>query len=371
MLNPKRIFPLLLLALALGIIGCSSQEYTTAKLAIQQSDWVKAAEWLPKAMAVEPDNPEIPIILGIEIYAQNKEWDKMNEMFDNAMSINSDKIVEVRNTFLPVKEVVKNYREHFWAESFNAGVEHYRKIQDDPDNRVTHLERAISEFKNAVLINPKDVQSHVTLAKSYFEAGDKETAITSVKEAVIMNPESYEANIAAGQIIARTGGSNFEVLPFIEKAVEINPSSSDALRELAGLYYDLDRKDESVSVFENAIANESGDEVKADLYFNLGVIHNQMANYEEAEKSFDEAFYLNDQDHEAALGMASSYEGLGDKYLNGSDGFEKDPGKASRWYRKAESKLKDVIEIDYDNKNQYERQLKLIRYKRDVAEGNN
>ncbi len=107
MLNPKRIFPLLLLALALGIIGCSSQEYTTAKLAIQQSDWVKAAEWLPKAMAVEPDNPEIPIILGIEIYAQNKEWDKMNEMFDNAMSINSDKIVEVRNTFLPVKEVVK------------------------------------------------------------------------------------------------------------------------------------------------------------------------------------------------------------------------------------------------------------------------
>ncbi|MBL7013061.1 MAG: tetratricopeptide repeat protein [Candidatus Marinimicrobia bacterium] len=371
MLNRKRIFPILLLALALGIIGCSSQEYTTAKLAIQQSDWVKAAEWLPKAMAVEPDNPEIPIILGIEIYAQNKEWDKMNEMFDKAMSINPDKTIEVRNAFLPVKEVVRNYKEHFWAESFNAGVEQYRKIQDDPDNRDTYLERAIDDFKNAVLINPQDVQTHVTLAKSYFESGDNEMAIRSIEGAVKMNPESYEANIAAGQIIARTGGSKFEVLPFIEKAVEVNPSSSDALRELAGLYYDLDRKDESVSVFENAIANEEDDNVKADLFFNLGVIHNQMANYEGAEKAFDEAFYLNDQDHEAALGMASSYEGLGDKYLNGSDGFEKDPTKASRWYRKAESKLKDVIEIDYDNKNQYERQLELIRYKRDVAEGDN
>ena len=39
------------------IFACSSQEYTTAKLAIQQSDWSKVEEWLPKAMEVEPDNP--------------------------------------------------------------------------------------------------------------------------------------------------------------------------------------------------------------------------------------------------------------------------------------------------------------------------
>ena len=39
-------------------MSCSSQEYTTAKLAIQQSDFSKASEWLPKAMEVEPDNPE-------------------------------------------------------------------------------------------------------------------------------------------------------------------------------------------------------------------------------------------------------------------------------------------------------------------------
>ena len=53
------------------IISCSSQEYTTAKLAIQQQDLSKAQEWLPKAMAVEPDNPEIPIVMGVEIHAQN------------------------------------------------------------------------------------------------------------------------------------------------------------------------------------------------------------------------------------------------------------------------------------------------------------
>ena len=63
------------------------------------------------------------------------------------------------------------------------------------------------------------------------------------------------------------------------------------LGELAGIYYDLGKKEQSIQVFENAIANEENDTTKADLYFNLGVIHNQMGNYESAELSFDEAFF--------------------------------------------------------------------------------
>ncbi|GIR29815.1 MAG: hypothetical protein CM15mP44_0980 [Candidatus Neomarinimicrobiota bacterium] len=56
-----------------------------------------------------------------------------------------------------------------------------------------------------------------------------------------------------------------------------------------------------------------------------------MCDYEESEKAFDEAFFLNEEDFEAALGMARSYEGLGDNYLNGGEGcggvFEKIPKK--------------------------------------------
>ena len=44
--------------------------------------------------------------------------------------------------------------------------------------------------------------------------------------------------------------------------------------------------------------------------------------------------------------------------------------KAARWYRKAERKIKDVKSIDFDNSTEYQRQLELIRYKRDIAEGN-
>ena len=95
-----------------------------------------------------------------------------------------------------------------------------------------------------------------------------------------------------------------------------------------------------------------------------------MNNYEAAESAFDEAFFLNEDDYEAALGMARSYEGYGDNFMNGSQGFEKNLNEAARWYRKAEKKIKSVMIIDIENKVTYQKNLELVRYKRDVAEGN-
>jgi tetratricopeptide (TPR) repeat protein len=354
------------------MVACSSQEYTTAKLAIQQSDFTKAAEWLPKAMAVEPNNPEIPMVMAIEIHAEKGAWLDMVDLFEKAMDINPDQVIEVRGSFIQVKEAVSNYTDFYWAKEFNLGVEEFKKIQEDPDNKPDYIENAIEYFNNAIDINPADEKTHVTLARCYADKGDKEAAKGAVLDAVAINPESFEANFSAAQILGRAGMTSKEILPYYEKATSIEPSNSRALRELAGIYYDLNQKERSIEVFENAIANEEDKIIKADLYFNLGVIHNQMGNYEGAEISFDEAFFLNEDDFEAALGMAMAYKGLGDKYLDGTEeGFEKDLNKAARWFRKAEKKIKDVMIIDVDNKETYQKDLKLIRYKRDIAEGNN
>ena len=369
MFNNKSISLALLFTFTMLIVACSSQEYTTAKLAIQQSDFAKAAEWLPKAMAVEPDNPEIPVSMGVEIYAKDNDWTNMAAMFDKAMAIDPDKVIEVRGSFIPVKDAVNNYIEFYWAQEFNKGVEQFKKIQDDPENKPEYLDIAIDYFLNAAIIMPTDANTHATLAKCYFDVRDTSAAKNAALTAVEKNPESFEANFGAGQILIRAGASSEDVLPYYEKATSIKPSNSKVLRELAGTYYDLGQRERSLEVFENAISNEDDKIVKADLYFNLGVIHSQMQNFEESEKAFDEAFFLNEDDFEAALGMARSYEGLGDNYLNGAEGFEKDLDKSARWYRKAEKKIKSVMIIDIDNKGTYQKTLELIRYKRDVAEG--
>ena len=371
MMSKNKIFIFVnMLIFSIFIMSCSSQEYTTAKLAIQQSDFSKASEWLPKAMEVEPDNPEIPMVMAIEIHAQNEDWNEMIALFDRAMGINSEKVVEIRGAFIPVKEAVSNYVEFYWAKEFNEGVAQFKKMQEDPENKQDYLQLAINHFTNAAIINPSDANTHATLAKCYLDKGDNNSAVDAVLVAVAKNPDSFEANFSAAQILGRTGSSSEEILPYYEKATEIEPSNSKALRELAGAYYDLGNKEKSIQVFENAISNEENDTTKADLYFNLGVIHNQMNNFEAAELAFDEAFFLNEEDFEAALGMARSYEGLGDNYLNGTSGFEEDKNEASRWYRKAEKKIKSVMVIDIDNKEVYQKNLELVRYKRDVAEGN-
>ena len=355
--------------LGLLIVACSSQEYTTAKLAIQQSDWSKAEEWLLKAMAVEPDNPEIPIVYAVEVHARNRNWKQMQEMLQKALSIDPNKKVEVKAVFLPVSEQVNNYTQYYWAEQFNTGVEKFKKIQEDPDKKKKYLNEAVENFTNASIINPTDAQTYTTLSKCYLDLGDKEKAIKLIKTAVEKNPEDFSSNFTAGQILLRCDRS-VDALPNYLKAVQIEPSNSNALRELAAMYYDIDQKEKSIQLFTDAIQNEDDKIVEADLYFNLGVIHNQMKNYEEAEKAFDEAYYLNEEDFEAVLGMASTYINLGDKYFNGSDGVTKDYDKAVRWYRKAEKKIKDVKSIDFENAAEYQRQLELIRYKRDIAEQN-
>ena len=88
---------------------------------------------------------------------------------------------------------------------------------------------------------------------------EEEIGDVAVLVAVAKNPDSFEANFSAAQILGRTGSSSEEILPYYEKATEIEPSNSKALRELASAYYDLGEKEKSIQVFENAISNEENE----------------------------------------------------------------------------------------------------------------
>ena len=94
-------------------------------------------------------------------------------MLQKAVSLDPNKKVEVRAVFLPVSEQVDNYTQYYWAEQFNAGVEKFKKIQEDPDNKKKHLMDAIKNFTDASIINPTDAQTYTTLSKCYFDLGDK------------------------------------------------------------------------------------------------------------------------------------------------------------------------------------------------------
>ena len=333
MLNKHRTWIVHLLFVAIIFVGCSSQEYTSAKLYIQQEEWKKAEEFLIKAIDVEPENPEIPYQLGYHIYAlQKKDWQRMNESFDKALAIDPNKkILEQGKT---VKEFVIMARTQFWAEMYNKGVAEFNEYRAVPmDQKDTALKKAITTFEISATIKTDEAQTYTMLSTCNHLAGNTDKSESYILKAVELSPNDANVNLTAGQIFMQK--QEFETaLPFVKKAVELDPSNTKSIRNLAQIYYDIGQLEESIQTYEVAIDKETEPKVKADLYFNLGILYNRVGNLEEAEYNFMNSLDENPDDIEAVMGMAQVFE------------------NAEKW-RKAEKFYRELIAVDPDNPEHY------------------
>ena len=333
MLNKQRIWAAILGFAAVIIVSCTSQEYTSAKLYIQQHEWEKAKEFLVKAIEVESENPEIPYQLGYHIYAlQEKDWEKMNQSFDKALAIDPNK--KILGTEKTVKEFVTMARTEFWGEIYNKGVREFDEYVAAPmDEKDAAMKKAITTFEVSARIKPDEAQSYTMLSTCNHLAGNTDKSEDYILKAVALSPDDANVNLTAGQIFMQK--QDFEAaLPYIKKAVELEPSNTQSIRNLAQIYYDLGQLEESIQTYEVAINKETDREVKADLYFNLGILYNKVGDLEEAEYNFTNALDENPDDVEAVMGMAQVFE------------------NAEKW-RKAEKFYRELIAIDPDNPDHY------------------
>jgi tetratricopeptide (TPR) repeat protein len=329
MLNKQRIWIVHLWFAAVIFVGCASQEYTSAKLYIQQQEWKKAEEFLIKAIDVEPENPEIPYQLGYHIYAlQKKDWQRMNQSFDKALAIDPNKkILEQGKT---VKEFVILARTQFWGEMYNKGVAEFNEYRAVPmDQKDAALKKTITTFEISATIKTDEAQTYTMLSTCNHLAGNTDKSENYILKAVELSPNDANVNLTAGQIFMQK--QEFETaLPYVKKAVELEPSNTKSIRNLAQIYYDIGQLEESIQTYEVAINKETDREVKADLYFNLGILYNRVGNLEEAEYNFTNSLDENPDDIEAIMGMAQVFE------------------NAEKW-RKAEKFYRELIAVDPDN----------------------
>ena len=333
MLNKQHIRAAILGYAAVIIVSCTSQEYTSAKLYIQQQEWKKAKEFLVKAIEVESENPEIPYQLGYHIYGlQEKDWEKMNQSFDKALAIDSNK--KILGQEKTVKEFVTMARAQFWAELYNKGVVEFNEYRAAPmDEKDAAMKKAINTFEVSARIKPDEAQSYTMLSTCNHLAGNTDKSEDYILKAVVLSPDDANVNLTAGQIFMQK--QEFETaLPYIQKAVELEPSNTKSIRNLAQVYYDMGQLEKSIQTYEVAIDKETDREVKADLYFNLGILYNKVGNLEEAEYHFTNALDENPDDVEAVMGMAQVFE------------------NAEKW-RKAEKFYRELIAIDPENPDHY------------------
>ena len=201
------------------------------------------------------------------------------------------------------------------------------------DEKDAALKKAIATYEVSVRIKPDEVQSYIMLSTCNHYAGNTDKSENYILKAIKLSPNDAKANLTAGQIFMQK--QEFETaLPYMQKAVELEPSNTKSIRNLAQIYYDMGQLEKSIQTYEVAIDKETDREVKADLYFNLGILYNKVGNLEEAEYNFTNALDENPDDVEAVMGMAQVFE------------------NAEKW-RKAEKFYRELIAIDPDNPDHY------------------
>ena len=262
-MTKNKIIGFLILSLMLVLlIGCASEELTSAKLYIQQQDWDNAEIYLVKALAVEPENPEIPYLLGDLIYARKKEWGKMNEMFDKALSLGADKVILQG---AKVSDYVAQAQEKHWVTIYNKGIGYFnefRKSSEGKDSPI--LQDAITSFMTATEVNPNNGQAYGILANCLFASGDLEGALDAVTIGAAKDYENFDLNMTAGKMFTAADDKE-SALIYYKRAVDIDPTNSEATRQVAQTYYDVGDKEVALATYEGAIAKESDNNLKADL----------------------------------------------------------------------------------------------------------
>lgn len=338
-MTKTKILSFLLLGLALiFMIGCASEELTSAKLYIQQQDWDNAETYLVKALAVEPENPEIPYLLGDLIYGRNKEWDKMNAMFERALSLGGDKTILQG---AKVSDYVDQAREKHWVIIYNKGISYFNEFRKSGEgNDSPILQDAIASFKMATKVNPNNGQSYGILANCLFTSGDLEGAIEAATTGAAKDPENFDLNMTAGKIFLAADDKE-SALIYYRRAVDIDPANSLAMRQLAQIYYDVGDKELSLSIYETAIAREADNNLKADLYYNLGVLNMQLGDFQQAEDNFSLAYDYNPNDIDALRGIAQTFE------------------NAEKWSR-AEYFYRKLIDIEPENPQHYRAMARVL-----------
>ncbi len=346
-MTKTKIIQIVLLSLMLMlIIGCASEELTSAKLYIQQEDWDNAEIYLVKALVVEPENPEIPYLLGDLIYGKKEEWVKMDEMFDKALSLGSEKVILQGGK---VSDYVAQAREKYWVNIYNKGIGYFNEFRRSGEGEDSPILRnAIASFSTATKVNPDNSQSYGILANCLFASGDLERALEAVTKGTVKDPKNFDLNMIAGKMFSIADDKE-SALIYYKRSVKIDPTNSLARRQLAQTYYDVGDVEMSLATYEDAIARETDNNLKADLYYNLGVLNMQLGDFQQAEDNFSLAYDYNPHDIDALRGIAQTFE------------------NAEKWSR-AEYFYRKLIDIEPENPQHYRAMARVLLRQGDTDE---
>jgi len=304
MKRTRILIPILIVIAAFAFFGCQSQELTSAKVYIQQKDYAKAEYNFLTALDVEPENPEVPYLLAVEIYSNKNsgltDYAKAKYYYDETLK--RDK------RYLP--ENMKQLRVQLYGACFNNAVSFYNKvIRNETTDRDADLAEAIKFFELAAELNPKDPKAPIQIARIYSELlNDNATALTKLEKAIKNAPGSGDLKAEKARILAKDDRVD-EALVMFDEAFQAAPENMGIGLRYAQFLFEQEMYEKSAEIYNSLIVIEPGNK---DLYFNLGLTYLRLSDVEAAKEQFEIVVALDPEDTQAIAMVGQVYFDLED-----------------------------------------------------------
>lgn len=142
----------------------------------------------------------------------------------------------------------------------------------------------------------------------------------------------------------------------IRDGLKAYPNDPDLVREELSYLLVTGQTDQALENFDKAIANEPDN---ASLYYNRGLINDQLGNVDKAAADYSKALETDPKFFDAAYNLGAMYYNLGVEWNNKASGYglnetakyKEATGKANDFFAKARPALETAHEIDPTDKN--------------------
>ncbi len=207
-------------------------------------------------------------------------------------------------------------------ETYDFITEYYSFFQMTTDIGLSHIihnnlgiaydtagmyREALTEFEEALKLDPDYIEPHNNLAVVYNRMGRNEEAIEELHEVLMLNPGYTEGHSNLAHIY--TGMGRYDEAIFeLEKALELDPGYAPAHNSLGHIFAGQKKYQGAVKQFQEAVRL---DQKYVMARNNLGHVYLELEKYEDAIKEFEQVIKLDTRFIEAHHGMGLAYYNKG------------------------------------------------------------
>jgi tetratricopeptide (TPR) repeat protein len=264
-----------LLALAAFVLlsGCGGDPaFTSGKVYLQQKDYPNAIEQLQIAIKNSPNAWEPHMWLG-RTFAETDRLEEASEQLHLALDLAPNE---------KAAEECKNAIAYYMQQFRNAGNEKMDAAQ---------YEMALTDYENALVIDPDNGTIWVNLGAAYQNLGDYDQAIDAYERARELDSENQDIvgylldayNYKAAQLAAPGVEDYAGAIDYYQRIEAIDPDYPDLLFNLGNMHYLSEHWRKAIDYFERHLQKEPDDtDALARVYYSYWKLAEDLWDVDQA-----------------------------------------------------------------------------------------